>query len=98
MRSFFTIAGLAAVVAAAPAASSSSCPATTTETYTYDGQAREYTTFTEYPATPGPTETVTMTERVTTATSTIYVTLGGPSVVTCAEPETVTVYVKLEQD
>jgi len=94
MRSVFALAGLAAVVAAAPAAESSSCPVTTTETYTYDGKKTAYTTITEYPDSPGPTETVTLTERVTTKTNTNYITLGGPYVTTCAEPETVTVSIE----
>lgn len=92
MRSVFAIAGLAAAVAAAPAAESSSCPATTTEYQTYGGLSREYTTVTEYPYSPGPTETKTETERIATATATHYV-FAGPYVTTCAEPETVTVYV-----
>jgi len=92
MRSFFTLAGLAAAVAAAPTAESSSCPATTTERQTVDGQKHEYATVTEYPASPGPTETVTSTKWANNGTVTHYI-YNGPYVTICADPKTVTVYV-----
>jgi hypothetical protein len=92
MKSAIAIAGLAAIVAAAPTAESSSCPATTTSTYTYEGKAREYTTVTISADSSLPTEIVTRTSYITTAstTKTLY---ANPNVTVCPHTSTTTMYV-----